>query len=64
MESENRGSLGEVVRYFLRLGVIAFGGPAAHVAIMRRELARDRKWATDQELVDMLGVANLIPGPN
>jgi chromate transporter len=52
------------VRYFLRLGVIAFGGPAAHVAIMRRELARDRKWATDQELVDMLGVANLIPGPN
>jgi chromate transporter len=59
-----RGSLGEVLRYFLRLGVIAFGGPAAHVAIMRRELAGQRKWATDQELVDMLGVTNLIPGPN
>ena len=54
----------EVVRYFLRLGVIAFGGPAAHIAIMRRELAGQRKWATDQELVDMLGVTNLIPGPN
>jgi chromate transporter len=54
----------EVARYFLRLGVIAFGGPAAHIAIMRRELVRQRHWASDQELVDMLGVANLIPGPN
>ncbi len=58
------GSVGEVARYFLRLGVIAFGGPAAHIAIMRRELAGKRDWTTDQELVDMLGVTNLIPGPN
>ena len=64
MSSGNEGSVGEVARYFLRLGVIAFGGPAAHIAIMRRELAGQRKWTTDQELVDMLGVANLIPGPN
>ncbi len=64
MQPEPKGSLGEVVRYFLRLGLIAFGGPAAHIAIMRRELAGQRKWATDQEMVDMLGVTNLIPGPN
>ncbi len=64
MASETQGSVGEVARYFLRLGVIAFGGPAAHIAIMRRELAQNRGWTTDQELVDMLGVTNLIPGPN
>ena len=58
------GSVLEVTRYFLRLGVIAFGGPAAHIAIMRRELAAQRKWATDAEIVDMIGVANLVPGPN
>ena len=56
--------LGEVLRYFARLGVIAFGGPAAHIAIMRRELVVQRKWLTDQEFIDHLGVTNLIPGPN
>lgn len=56
--------LSEVLRYFFRLGVIAFGGPAAHIAIMRRELVTQRKWLTDQEFVDHLGVTNLIPGPN
>jgi len=54
----------EVAGYFLRLGVIAFGGPAAHIAIMRRELVRQRAWTSDDDLVDMLGAANLIPGPN
>lgn len=58
------GSVGEVVRYFFRLGVIAFGGPAAHIAIMRRELVRERGWISDAELMDMLAAANLIPGPN
>ena len=62
--NEARGSVAEVARYFLRLGVIAFGGPAAHIAIMRRELVQQRGWTTDQEIVDMLGVTNLIPGPN
>jgi chromate transporter len=56
--------VGEVAAYFLRLGCIAFGGPAAHIAIMRRELVTQRKWLTDAEFVDMLGVTNLIPGPN
>ncbi len=58
------GSLSEVARYFFRLGVIAFGGPAAHIAIMRRDLVVQRRWLTDAEFVDLLGVTNLIPGPN
>ncbi|MGD9932169.1 MAG: chromate efflux transporter [Dehalococcoidia bacterium] len=58
------GSLSEVARYFFRLGVIAFGGPAAHIAILRRDLVVQRRWLTDAEFVDMLGVTNLIPGPN
>ena len=53
-----------MVRYFLRLGFIAFGGPAAHIALMRRELVAERKWLTDAEFLDLLGVTNLIPGPN
>ena len=59
-----RGPLWETVAYFLRLGVVAFGGPAAHVAIMRRDLVEQRKWLTDQDLLDYLAVASLIPGPN
>jgi chromate transporter len=58
------GTIAEVGAYFVRLGCIAFGGPAAHIAIMRRELVTQRKWLTDDEFVDMLGVTNLIPGPN
>ncbi len=64
MPSSTPGSVAEVLRYFFRLGCIAFGGPAAHIAIMHRELVSQRRWLTDQELVDLLGVTNLIPGPN
>ncbi|GMV84495.1 MAG: chromate transporter [Dehalococcoidia bacterium] len=64
MPPSTPGSLGEVLRYFFRLGCIAFGGPAAHIALMRRELVNQRRWASDQEFMDMLGVTNLIPGPN
>jgi chromate transporter len=49
---------------FLKLGVIGFGGPAAHIALMRDEVVRRRRWLSDQEFLDLLGATNLIPGPN
>jgi chromate transporter len=49
---------------FLKLGVIGFGGPAAHIALMRDELVTRRGWVNDREFVDLLGATNLIPGPN
>ncbi len=56
--------LREVVSVFLRLGVVAFGGPAAHIAMMREELVRRRRWVSDAQFIDLLGLTNLIPGPN
>jgi chromate transporter len=61
---EGRGSLGEVARLFLRLGFTAFGGPAAHIAMLRHEVVTRRRWLSDQEFLDLLGATNLIPGPN
>ena len=49
---------------FLRLGATAFGGPAAHIAMMQDEVVERRKWMTREEFLDLLGAANLIPGPN
>ena len=54
----------EVALFFLRLGSTAFGGPAAHIALMRAELVTRRHWLDDQEFLDLLSAANLIPGPN
>jgi chromate transporter len=54
----------EVAWVFLRLGTIAFGGPAAHTAMMRDELVRRRGWISDERFVDLIGATNLIPGPN
>lgn len=56
--------LGEVFRLMLRLGLTAFGGPAAHIAIMHDEVVTRRKWVTEQHFLDLLGATNLIPGPN
>src|ERR1700730_4154881 len=59
-----RGSLGEVAALFLKLGFIAFGGPAAHIAMMRQEVVERRKWLNDREFLDLFAAANLIPGPS
>jgi chromate transporter len=56
--------LSEVVRVFLKLGIIGFGGPAAHIAMMRDEVVRRRRWLDDARFLDLLGMTNLIPGPN
>ena len=57
-------SLGEIALVFLKLGTIAFGGPAAHLAMMEEEFVRRRKWMTHAEFLDRLATANLIPGPS
>jgi chromate transporter len=59
-----RGSLKELALFFLRLGVTAFGGPAAHIAIMEDELVRRRKWLSREKFLDLLGASSLIPGPS
>src|SRR4249920_1723781 len=57
-------ALGELTRLFLRLGFTAFGGPAAHIAMMKEEVVTRRRWLTEAEFLDLLGATNLIPGPN
>lgn len=56
--------LRELALLFLRLGVTAFGGPAAHIAMMRDEVVERRGWLSSEEFLDLLGATNLIPGPN
>jgi len=53
-----------VAALFLRLGFTAFGGPAAHIALMHDEVVRRRKWLSEQEFLDLVGAVNIIPGPN
>ena len=57
-------TLRELGLLFLRLGTTAFGGPAAHIAMMQDEVVRRRSWLTHQDFLDLLGATNLIPGPN
>jgi len=54
----------ELGRLFLKLGFIAFGGPAAHIAMFEDEVVKRRQWITHEHFLDLLGVTNLIPGPN
>jgi chromate transporter len=56
--------LPELAWLFLRLGLTAFGGPAAHIALMRQECVERRKWLTSEQFLDLLGASNLVPGPS
>ncbi len=62
--SERARAAREVAFFFLRLGLTAFGGPAAHIAMMEQEVVRRRAWLSREEFLDLLGAANLIPGPS
>lgn len=56
--------IGQLLALFLKLGVTAFGGPAAHIAMMEDEVVTRRQWLTRERFLDLLGATNLIPGPN
>ena len=60
----HRTSLLELARLFLKMGVVAFGGPPAHIAMMEDEVVSRRGWLTREQFLDFLGATNLIPGPN
>ncbi len=60
----NSSTLRDIALSFLRLGTTAFGGPAAHIAMMEEQFVRRRGWLSHEEFLDMLGATNLIPGPN
>ncbi len=62
--SATRGRLKELAGLFLKLGATAFGGPAAHIAMMEHEVVRRRGWMAREEFLDLLGATNLLPGPN
>jgi len=57
-------NLRQLFRLFLRLGLTAFGGPAAHIAMMQREVVDKRRWMDHDHFLDLIGATNLIPGPN
>jgi len=60
----SRSRLAEIARLALKMGFTAFGGPAAHIAMLRDEVVTRRGWVTDEHFLDLLGATNLIPGPN
>jgi chromate transporter len=62
--SMSRGTLREVAAVFLKLGLLAFGGAAGQIAMMRRELVERRRWLSEQDFLDLFGIMNLIPGPS
>lgn len=59
-----KGNLKEIASVFFKLGLFAFGGPAAHIAMMDDEIIEKRKWMTREHFLDLIGATNLIPGPN
>jgi chromate transporter len=63
-EKSTSASLKEIARLFFKLGVIAFGGPAAHIGMFEDEVVTKRNWLSRQHFLDLVGATNLIPGPN
>ncbi len=61
---QQRHRLKELAAVFFRLGTVAFGGPAAHIAMMDDEVVKRRRWMSRESLLDLMGVTNLLPGPN
>ncbi|MDR6764336.1 chromate transporter [Flavobacterium sp. 2755] len=61
---EGKTNLKEIAQLFLKLGIIGFGGPAVHIAMMQDEVVVKKKWLTEQHFLDLIGATNLIPGPN
>ncbi len=64
MSGRSPSDVGELAKLFFKLGVIGFGGPAAHIAMMEDEVVERRQWMSRQRFLDMVGATNLIPGPN
>ncbi len=64
MSAQQRAALPELARVFLRLGSTAFGGPAAHTALLHQELVVQRQSLSEEQFLDLVSAANLIPGPN
>jgi chromate transporter len=64
MNTSTIGRLGELAKLFFKLGVIGFGGPVAHIAMIEDEVVKRRQWLTREHFLDLLGATNLIPGPN
>lgn len=62
--TKKKGNLKEIALVFFRMGCFAFGGPAAHIAMMDEEIIQKRKWMSRQHFLDLIGATNLIPGPN
>lgn len=63
-KAEREKDLKDVALLFLKLGSIAFGGPAAHIAMMEEEVVRKKRWMSHHHFLDLVGATNLIPGPN
>jgi chromate transporter len=63
-DREQGSHLADVALVALERGCLAFGGPAAHIAMLREEVVVRRHWLSEQEFLDLLGITNLIPGPN
>ncbi len=64
MQAGQAGKFAELFRFFFRLGLTAFGGPAAHIALMEREAMEQRAWVTREHFLDLVGACNLLPGPS